>query len=312
MRVFDSSLTLYRKTLKRVRPLHIATHMVMSRAVIPLLERSQRFYTMPDDPFWFRLDLLTGRHEAETTSQIDRLVKPGMTVLDIGAHVGYYSRRSARLVGSYGHVFAFEPHPRTFEVLTGNMRPYPNVTPVQAAVAEAEGTAELYDYLMMSASGSLNYDESMRDLQKAQLAAGDVAPRIATDFPVQSYTVRTLALDEYLAGKGVQRVDMVKMDIEGAEIGALRGMRGIIANSPGIALIMEYNPAALRSFNHDPQQALAEVMALGFDTMQVIKADGSLSDVSGNDATIGQAIGQMTAQLMEHMGVVNLLLTRHP
>lgn len=311
MRVFDSSLTLYRKTLKRVRPLHVAAHVVMSRAVIPLLERSQRFDTMPDDPFWFRLDLLTGRHEAETTQQIERLVKPGMTVLDIGAHVGYYSRRSARLVGDSGRVFAFEPHPRTFETLARNLRPYPNVTPVQAAVAEREGTAELYDYLMMSASGSLNYDESMRDLQKAQLAAGDVAPRIATDFPMQTYTVRTLALDEYLASEGVERVDVVKMDIEGAEIGALRGMRQTIANSPGIALIMEYNPAALRSFDHDPQQALAEVLAMGFDSLQVIETDGSLRDLNSDDAAGDPTIGQMTTHLMEHMGVVNLLLTRH-
>jgi len=311
MRVFDSSLTLYRKTLKRVRPLHVAAHVVMSRAVIPLLERSQRFDTMPDDPFWFRLDLLTGRHEAETTQQIERLVKPGMTVLDIGAHVGYYSRRSARLVGDSGRVFAFEPHPRTFETLARNLRPYANVTPVQAAVAEREGTAELYDYLMMSASGSLNYDESMRDLQKAQLAAGDVAPRIATDFPMQTYTVRTLALDEYLANEGVERVDVVKMDIEGAEIGALRGMRQTIANSPGIALIMEYNPAALKSFDHDPQQALAEVLAMGFDSLQVIETDGSLRDLNSDGAAGDQTIGQMTTHLMEHMGVVNLLLTRH-
>jgi FkbM family methyltransferase len=312
MRVFDSSLTFYRNTFKRVRPLHVAVHAVMSRAVIPLLERRQRFYTIVDDPFWFRLDLLTGRHESETTRQIDRLVKPGMTVLDIGAHVGYYSRRSAQLVGSGGRVFAFEPHPRTFETLVGNMRPYPNVTPVQAAVAESEGSAELYDYLMMSASGSLHYDESMRDLQKAQLTASDVAPRIATDFPVQTYSVRTLALDDYLAGEGVQRVDVVKMDIEGAEIGALRGMRGIIASSPGIALIMEYNPAALKGFNHDPQKALAEVLAMGFDTMQIIEADGSLRTLTDDDAAIGQAISQMTIRLMDHMGVVNLLLTRNP
>lgn len=310
MRVFDSSLTLYRRTLKRVRPLHVAAHVVMSRVVIPLLEWSQRFYTIPDDPFWFRLDLLTGRHEPETMSQINRLVRPGMTVLDIGAHVGYYSRRSARLVGDGGHVFAFEPHPRTFETLARNLRPYPNVTPVQAAVAEAEGTAELYDYLMMSASGSLHYDESMRDLQKAQLSASDIAPRIASDFPVQTYTVRTLALDDYLAGEGVERVDVVKMDIEGAEIGALRGMRGIIARSPGIALIMEYNPQALRSFDHDPQAALAEVLALGFDTLQIIEADGSLRDISGDSAAMSATISQITARLMDHMGVVNLLLTR--
>jgi FkbM family methyltransferase len=227
-------------------------------------------------------------------------------MLDVGAHVGYYARRAARLVGKEGKVFAFEPHPRTFGVLSRNVRRYPNVTPVQAALSDEEGSAELYDYLMMSASGSLHYDESLLELQKAHLTDSDVAPRISEGFPTQKYTVQTIAVDHYLAEQGIQSVDLVKMDIEGAEIGALRGMKTTIGSSPQMKLIMEYNPKALKAFDYEPQEALREVLGLGFATLQVIEPDGRLTDLTNDQV----ALNTLTGRLMENMGVVNLLLAK--
>ncbi len=306
MHVFDSGLRFYRKTVKRFRSLHIFTHWLMSHTVVPALERLQSFRTIPDDPFWFRLELLTGRHELETVRHINRLVQPGMTVLDIGAHVGYYTRRCAGLVGEAGHVIAFEPHPRIFNVLRQNVTQLKNVTPLQIAAAETEDTADLYDYLMMSASGSLHYNESMLTLQKSQLSKSDVAPRIASDFPVETFTVHTRPVDACLDELGITQVDVIKMDIEGAEIGALRGMRKIIANSPGLALVMEYNPQALQAFGFEPEEALEEVYKMGFQHMYIIEADGSLTDLTGDD----QSAKALTTRLMDHMGVVNMLLVR--
>jgi FkbM family methyltransferase len=302
--VFDAGLALYRKTFKRLRPVHLTLHRAMTGGAIPLLERAQGFQTMPDDPFWFRLELLIGRHERETVAQVERLVGPGMVVLDVGAHVGYYARRCARLVGERGRVIAFEPHPRTFAVLTANLRAHPNVTPLQLAAAEGEGSAELFDYLMMSASGSLHYDESLRDLQKAQVTTSDVAPRLASDFPMEQFTVRTRAVDAVLDELGIATVDLIKMDIEGAEINALRGLRATIARSPRLALIMEYNPQALKAFGHAPEAAIAEVLALGFSGVQRIEADGATRPLSPDQ------LADLTSRLMGHMDVVNLLFVR--
>ncbi|MCL4263239.1 MAG: FkbM family methyltransferase [Anaerolineae bacterium] len=310
MSITDISVNLYRKTLKRIRPAHRATHWLMGHGVIPLLERSSGFATMPDDPFWFRLELLTGRHERETMAVLDGLVRPSAIMLDVGAHVGYYARRYAPVIGKGGHadgrIFAFEPHPRTFKTLAHNVEEYANVTPVQMALAEVGGTAVLHDYLIMSASGSLHYDETMVALQQAHMHEGDVAPRIGQEFQPQTFTVQTMPGDEFLAAQGVSRVDVIKMDIEGAEIGALRGLRQTIARSPGLKLVMEYNPAALKAFGHDPAAALAEVCALGFQQMQVIEVDGKLTELTGRETDIAQ----LTTQLMDHMGVVNLLFSR--
>ncbi len=306
MGVWNASLTFYRKTFKRFQPVHRITHGLMTRLVIPFLERVNNFQTIADDPFWFRFELLTNKHETETRIQLQKRVKSGMVVLDVGAHVGYYTRLCASLVGNTGQVIAFEPHPRTFQVLSKNVAQSENVQLFQVAVAESEGTAELYDYLMMSASGSLHYDESMVDLQKSQRKEQDVAPRLSNDFSMAKYTVKTVPIDDCLEQLDIQQVDVVKMDIEGAEIGALRGMQKTIQQSPNLALIMEYNPSALQSFDLNPRDALQEVMDMGFHRLQVIQEDGSLLDWTNTP----DKIDNLTDELMSNMGVVNLLLTR--
>jgi FkbM family methyltransferase len=306
MSVLDSSLTLYRKTVKRFKPAHIAMHRIMSYVVIPFLEKVKGFQTIEDDPFWFRLELLTNRHEIETTQQIQQLIKPNMIVLDVGAHVGYYSRMFSALVGDKGQIIAFEPHPRTHAILKQNVGNLSNVTTHQIAVAEQEGTAELYDYLMMSASGSLHYDESLADLQRAQMGEYDVAPRHDTQFEMQKFTVKTVPIDKCLMEMGIQQVDFVKMDVEGAEMGALRSMKQTIANSPNLALIMEYNPQALKAFDHDPVQALTEILSMGFSKIQAINPDGSLTDWIHDASTVQT----QTQAMLNTMGVINLLFTR--
>ncbi|MCY3914660.1 MAG: FkbM family methyltransferase [Chloroflexi bacterium] len=305
MRALDASLRLYRKTLKRIRPAHLAIHQLMAGLFLPGLERARDFKTIAEDPFWFRLELLTGQHETETRRALERLARPGMVALDVGAHIGFHTRLLARRVGSAGRVIALEPHPRTFEALRQNTRKLPNVTTLRAAAAEDEGSAELHDYLMMSASGSLQYDQALAHQQRARMGAGDVTPRGAGRFEPQRYRVQTVTIDDCLDQLGIARVDIVKMDIEGAELAALRGMRRTIAASPGLALVMEYNPAALKAFGHEPVAALAEARGLGFASVEAIEADGSLTDWSDPAMVAGE-----TARLLGDLGVVNLLLRK--
>ncbi len=305
MRALSASLQLYRKTLKRVRPAHLAMHRLMRGLVLPGLERAADFKTIADDPFWFRLELLTGQHEGETRRWLERLAQPGMIALDVGAHIGYHSRLLARRVGADGRVIALEPHPDTCQTLRHNTRGLPNVTALQLAASATEGQAELHDYLMMSASGSLHYDEALARQQRARMGVDDVAPRRATHFQPRRYSVRTVAIDDCLDELGIGRVDIVKMDIEGAELAALRGMRRTIANSPGLALVMEYNPGALQACGHEPSAALIEAVGLGFGRVEAIQADGSLRD--WGDAA---HVERETARLRAGMEVVNLLLRK--
>ena len=306
MRFLDASLKVYRKTLKRYKPAHLAMHRVMDELVLPAMERRQDFQTIADDPFWFRLELLTGRHEIETATWLRRLASPGMAALDIGAHIGYFTRLLSQLAGADGQVIAFEPHPRTSLALRRNTRDLPNTRVVKAAVAESDGSAELHDYLLMSASGSLSLDESLARQQRGQMGAGDFTPRSQPGFEARSYTVDTVSIDACLGALGIRSVDLIKMDIEGAELSALRGMQKTIANSPDLALVMEYNPAALMAFGHAPEAALEEALGMGFRSMLAIDAAGGLRAWTHDKALLRRE----TARLTQGMGVVNLLLRR--
>ena len=305
-RLFNTSLNLYRRTIKRIYPIHAATHWVISHTVIPLLEQSRRFKTVKDDPFWFRLELLLRRHETETVRQIQQILKPGMTVLDIGAHVGYYSRIFGELVGRSGCVIAFEPHPRTYQTLRVNTKRQHHIQLHQVAASDKAGEAKLFDYLLMSASGSLHYDESLADLQRAQATEYAVAPRNSERFEAQQYHVETVVLDDHLVGLGVRQVDFIKMDIEGAEVMALRGLSKTIKRSDNLRLIMEFNPQALYAFDHDPAKVIAEVMAMGFARVQYIDTNATLIDITHDDAKIAELVETLSAT----MQVVNLLFSK--
>jgi FkbM family methyltransferase len=138
----------------------------------------------------------------------ERIVKPGDVVFDCGANLGIYSCAFAALAGESGHVFAFEPLPRAVAALRDNLNynGFGNVTIVEAAVAEKEGTAVL-DCSGSSVAASIVYDFGKRE----------------------SVSVPTVSLSNFAARVGLERVDLVKMDIEGAEYLAVEGAKELIA-----------------------------------------------------------------------------------
>ncbi len=147
-----------------------------------------------------------GVFEEELQQLFCQLVKPGSVFFDIGAHVGFFTLLASQLVTPSGKVFAFEPMPRNVRLLERHLRlnKLQNVTVVEAAVAEKIGTT-------LFAAGP-------------SYAKGSMAH--AT--PDGAISVNTLALDD-LVGKGeVPLPDFIKMDIEGAELLALKGARELL------------------------------------------------------------------------------------
>jgi FkbM family methyltransferase len=178
---------------------------------------------------------------AAETELCKRELRPGMRVLDVGANIGYFTLLFARLVGPTGHVYAFEPEPRNFDLLQRNVarNRYANVTAVPKAVSRASGRQQLY--------------KSPDNLGDHRLAHGP-ADRDSID-------VTVVALDEFFAGD--RRVDFIKLDIQGAEYGALQGARALLARSNPLCLITEFWPAGIRACGDDPEEYLRELAALG-------------------------------------------------
>ena len=163
-----------------------------------------------------------GLLEPEDVGLFLSLLRPGMTVLDVGANVGMYSLLSARRVGPTGRVHAFEPTPAVAASLRRNvaLNGLGNVHVHEAAVSDAAGRATFY----------------LQDSSDCNTLAGGAGTPIR---------VRTVTLDDHVAAHGLDRVDVMKMDVEGAEVLALRGGGRLLAAADGPVLMLEFNPEAL-------------------------------------------------------------------
>jgi FkbM family methyltransferase len=303
---FKKAIRVYRKTLKPFKALHVALYGLAQGVILPALEGLRRFHTLKDDPVYFRLELLTGGYERATVRWVRRLVGPGMTALDIGAHVGYYTRLLSARVGGSGRVLAFEPNPRTFATLERNVQGLSNVRPIQLALTDREGTGQMYDGLPSSGATSFYFDAEKRDWYRGLLADREISPRVQQGFPVTRYQVATTTLDSYWARGELPAADFIKMDIEGAEMSALQGMKGLINASPRLAMIMEYYPRGLELIGIDPLEALERLRDLGFRGIAVIREDGLVS------AADRQYMAGLVKMLLTEIRRVNILCAKVP
>jgi FkbM family methyltransferase len=170
---------------------------------------------------------------------LERYVRPGMTVVDIGANVGLYTCLLSRLVGETGRVYAFEPEPALFACARRNcdVNGRRNVVLHQAAVGAAGGIATL------TRSAVNSGDNRVREGN----ASGDA--------------VRVVALDDVL---GDTRPNFIKMDVQGYERHVLRGMSGTLRNARRLIIYLEFWPFGLRQVGEDPAALLAQLEAESF------------------------------------------------
>jgi FkbM family methyltransferase len=154
---------------------------------------------------------------------LQKILAVGDVVVDAGANIGVYSQFLSRCVGATGIVHSFEPSPENFERLQSTTRKLTNVRLSQAAVGECSGKAALY------LSDKLNVDH--------RTYATEEEPR-------RTVPIDIIALDDYF--KPGQRVDLVKMDIQGYELHALRGASRVLADNSDLKLLVEFWPYGLK------------------------------------------------------------------
>jgi FkbM family methyltransferase len=156
-----------------------------------------------------RTILVTGAWERQTWQGISEHVPNGGVFVDVGADIGYYSLKAAVMVGRGGRVLAIEPNPETLVRLRANVRESgaSAITVEPSACSDSEGIVEFFAATHANAGAS--------SLSRANAAeAGPVAG---------SYRVRARRLDSIVRESGVTRVDVIKVDVEGAELLVLKG-----------------------------------------------------------------------------------------
>ncbi len=214
----------------------------------PATVRGHQMY-LSAGPGDFAVDMLLGSFEEGTTAVFERVLHPGMCAIDLGAHIGYFTLLAAHLVGPTGKVYAFEPAPKTYRILEKNiaLNGYHNVLAFQKAVADRTGTMMFHLLSKAGSPSNTMYADARYDYE--------------------SVPVDVTTLDEFLESEGWPHVDLVKMDIEGAELAALSGMRTFLERQiPPPVLIVEFSPDALARSGVSPKAFLATISERGFRT----------------------------------------------
>jgi FkbM family methyltransferase len=188
----------------------------------------------------------TGCYEPQETQLASRLLHAGDVFVDVGANWGYYTLAAAHWVGAAGRVFAFEPEPRLFALLTANLavNRLDSVRAYQAAVAAGCGRLA---FTAFHTDGG-NWGQS-----RSAGRAGQV------DFECE-----TVALDDTLDAAGIGPVQLTKIDVEGGEVEVLAGMRRGLAQGRYRYILIECHPELLAERGLAESECLAGLFDAGY------------------------------------------------
>jgi len=244
---------LYRALLRgpRFRGRH-RLEALLRRGLAPAVDIAPEGLRMQlDAQEWLQIGLLAGEEQEPRTIALQkRLLRPGDTAIDVGAHVGFHALVAARCVGPTGQVLALDPQPYNADrILTNSaLNGVDNILVVVAAAGASAGTIELHN---------------QKPSDKARLTALGVG---VGDLPAR-FEVPLVALDALCARRGIAAIRLLKIDVEGYEAEVLAGAARILAATDHV--IFEWLP------DSDPAataRIVGMLQAAGFALRQV---DGS-------------------------------------
>ena len=194
-----------------------------------------------------------GRWEPEVWRAISSGLSDGAVFFDVGAHIGYDSLKAATTVGEKGRVVAFEPNPHTLTQLRSNIDASSarNVIVQPIACTDTETTLTLFDSTLGGNSGSSSLSREN---------AGPVT---------RSYTVRGRPIDDVVKELAIERLDVLKADVEGAELIVLRGATETLRRFHP-KLILEVVPRQLASMGTSVEELESFVRSLGYTTVKAV------------------------------------------
>ena len=209
-----------------------------------------------------------GIYEQDTIRQLAELLRPGMTFVDVGANYGLYTVIPAWKVGPEGRVLAFEPQPDLAELVRENaaMNRLENVTVEACAIGRENGMGEL-----------VRPSRTNDGAATLKVAAGEKTFGEALPVPVRP-------LSAVLAERGIERVDGMKIDVEGAETEVLRGCESVLSGlSPPEFILLEVIDQFLKRFGSSTAELFGLLRSHGYRIAE--SHVGAWSEVRGDVAT---------------------------
>ncbi|WP_376089741.1 FkbM family methyltransferase [Roseomonas sp. CCTCC AB2023176] len=220
------------------------------------------FSTMPNNFSSFAV-VVDGARDLAIWRFVERRLGRGAVFVDVGANIGTYSLPAARLVGAEGRVIAFEAHPRTYAYLRRNVEANAlrQVVPVHMALGDGDGEV------------TMTFEDA--NPGETHVSAQDAAPGAAR--------VRLGTLDDALRDLGAERVDYLKIDVEGFELPVLRGAVRTVGGNPGIVVQTELVNGYAARYGHRVADVVTLLRDLGLEPW-CARPDGTVEAVSGEPA----------------------------
>jgi FkbM family methyltransferase len=249
----------------------------------------------------FRAYAINKVHEESTTALFCKIVKEGDVVVDLGANIGYFTLLAAKLVGKKGKVYAFEPEPRNYQYLIRNIQlnGYDNVVALQRAVADKPSTVKLF---------ICPYDTGHHTIQKY-----DGIEAYRPDFvdkKKEFVEVEQVCLDDFLRGI-TTKINVIKMDVEGAEMLALAGMEQLIRDNKNLIMLIEFFPLLIKEMGQSPEEFARRLLEDFHFKMFVVEHDYSMKDrIAGEGQLLISNVDQLMRLCKERNDHFNLYLEK--
>jgi FkbM family methyltransferase len=224
-----------------------------------------------------------GLWEPQITRWLGDRLKPGDTFIDVGANLGYYSLLASRKVGKNGHVIAIEASPKTFEELKDNLNRnrVDNIRALNVAVSGHAGTVPLY--------GGPASHRGLTTLNPHQ------------GLPFEC-DVPAAPLADLLGPEEIQTARLIKIDIEGAELEAARGMGPLLAQGrPDLEILLEVHPFHLAKLGKQADDLLRIFQEAGFHGYMI---DNDYSPLSYLDPLSEERLPRLRMPIDGEMNVV--------
>jgi FkbM family methyltransferase len=262
------------------RPLRIATNALL-RAVLPRARKVNGavVYLNPDDPV-ISGALTLGVYEKEEIAFFERVVEPEMVFVDVGANVGLYTALGLRRMRHPGRIICVEPDPASAAFLEQTIRSNhqgdqsPKVSFHQVALSDTQGEVMLHKNRENKGDNRIYSDALCTD-----------AIQVASD-----------TLDNLLEREGIDEINLIKIDVQGAEAKVVAGGRRVLQKSTDCVMMTEFWPNGLTNCGSSPSDYLTMLEDIG---LSLYSLDGTiLRPVLDHQALIASCPGRVYRNLV--------------
>lgn len=254
----------------RPKPLRFIANKFVSLLIPESVELPEGILYLNPDDTTVSGAIALGRYEPFETWFVRSILSPQMTVVNVGANLGYYTLIVAKHVSK---VISFEPAPLNFLLLKKNVGSFKNVELYQVAASDKDGEMPLY-------------------LSNTSMGGHTLVPWTSLK---EKIMVKTVKLDSI-----VNKADLLIIDVEGAEPLVLAGMNRLLGED--ISILMEFSPQAIQRIGHDGVAMLDMLVSRHFNIYNLNESENKLEIVSDFSA--------LSTVLVNRNGHTNLFCTK--